>query len=147
MKLSSHTILVTGGASGIGLALAERWMKAGSKLIICGRREEKLKEAQRVHRGLEIRVCDVSKASERKALFEWATATFPELDTLVNNAGIQRRLRLDQNEDWEQTSEEIRINLEAPIHLSRLFIPHLLRQKDPAIVNVGSGLAFVPLNF
>jgi len=147
LNSSSHTILVTGGASGIGLALAERWLHAGSTVIICGRRGDKLAEAQQKHPALQTRICDLANASERVALAEWATSAFPALDMLVNNAGIQRRLRLDQNEDWQETGEEIRINLDAPIHLARLFIPHLLKQKDAAIVNVGSGLAFVPLNF
>lgn len=145
MDLTSNTILVTGGASGIGLALAERFLKAGNRVIICGRREEKLLEAKGTYPELEIRVCDVAEESERVSLFEWATREFRQLNVLVNNAGIQRRIDLTQQEDWEQTRQELAINLEAPIHLSMLFIPHLLKQQRPAIVNVTSGLAFAPL--
>jgi uncharacterized oxidoreductase len=145
MDVGSNTILITGGASGIGLALAERFLRAGSRVIVCGRREDKLREAQTRLPGLAIRTCDVAEERERKALLAWAVAEFPGLNVLVNNAGIQRRVGLATPEEWRETRQEIAINLEAPIHLSRLFIPHLLKQERPAIVNVTSGLAFAPL--
>jgi uncharacterized oxidoreductase len=145
MNLDSNTILITGGASGIGLAMAERFLAAGSKVILCGRREDKLHEAREKHPEFVIRVCDVEQPAQRMALFEWAVREFPGLNVLVNNAGIQRRVQLASAEDWEQTRHEIAINLDAPIHLSRLFIPHLAKQKQPAILNVTSGLSFVPL--
>lgn len=75
----------------------------------------------------------------------WTTKEFPELNVLINNAGIQRRVQLTQNGPWEETENELAINLEAPIHLSSLFISHLLNAKDPAIINITSGLAFAPL--
>jgi uncharacterized oxidoreductase len=145
MELGSHTVLVTGGASGIGLALAVRFLHAGSRVIICGRRQEKLREAASSHPSLETRTCDLSTEAERRALAARLPREFPKLDVLVNNAGIQRRVRLSDNESWSATHEEIAINLEAPIHLSRLFIPHLLTQRRPAIINVTSGLSFAPL--
>jgi uncharacterized oxidoreductase len=145
VQTASQTVLVTGGASGIGLALAQRFLQAGSEVIICGRREEKLREAQARHPGLKTRVCDLVKESDRVTLLNWVTSEFPRLNVLVNNAGIQRRVQLAQQEGWETTREEITINFEAPVHLSRLFIPHLLQQERPAIVNVTSGLSFVPL--
>jgi uncharacterized oxidoreductase len=70
---------------------------------------------------------------------------FPPLDVLVNNAGIQRRISIDEPEPWTSTHEEIAINLEAPIHLTRLLLPHLRNQPRPAILNVTSGLSFTPL--
>lgn len=145
MDISTGRVLITGGASGIGLALAERFLRAGSRVAICGRREEKLLEAREKHPELQTRVCDVAQEAERVALFEWATSELPELNVLVNNAGIQRRLQLAQPEDWEEMHQEVSINFEAPVHLSMLFIPHLLRQERPAIINVTSGLAFSPL--
>ncbi len=145
MELSSNVILITGGASGIGLALAQRFLQAGSQVIVCGRREEKLREAQVRHPGLAIRSCNVAEARERAALVQWVVAQFPRLNVLVNNAGIQRRVQLPAEETWNQTHEEVAINFEAPIHLCRLLIPHLLRQARPVIMNVTSGLAFVPL--
>ncbi len=145
MNLAGNTILITGGATGIGWTLTERFLEAGNEVVICGRREDRLLEAQKKYPQLHIRVCDVADERERVALFEWATAKFPELNVLVNNAGIQRRVNLAESEDWAATRSEIAINLEAPVHLSRLFIPHLSRQKSAAILNVTSGLSFAPL--
>lgn len=145
MDLGGNTVLVTGGSSGIGLALAERFLRAGSRVIVCARREEKLREVKETHPEMVTRLCDVAEESERVRLFEWATDEFPDLNVLVNNAGIQRRVRLAEAEPWEQTRREIAINFDAPVHLSMLFIQHLMRQERPAIINVTSGLAFSPL--
>jgi uncharacterized oxidoreductase len=145
MELASNTVLITGGASGIGAALAVRFLTAGSDVIVCGRRADKLKDMSAAHPGLKTRVCDVASDAQREALVTWATTEFPRLNVVVNNAGIQRRVALADPEPWHATHEEIVINLEAPIHLSRLFIPHLLTQRAPAIVNVTSGLSFAPL--
>lgn len=145
MNLAGNTILITGGATGIGWTFTERFLEAGNEVIICGRREDRLLEAQKKYPQLHTRVCDVALAEERVALLEWAIDRFPELNVLVNNAGIQRRLKLAENEDWAQTQSEIAVNLEAPIHLSRLIIPHLSKQTGAAILNVTSGLSFAPL--
>jgi len=144
MQLSGNTILITGGGSGIGLAFAERLVRAGSEVIVCGRREHTLSEAKERVNALHTYVCDLADASERAKLFEWATSQFPRLNVLVNNAGIQRRVSLLEPEEWGETAQEIAINLEAPIHLCQLFIPHLREQMKPVIVNVSSGLAFAP---
>ncbi|GAA4396084.1 SDR family oxidoreductase [Nibrella viscosa] len=148
MNLSGNTVLITGGASGIGFALAERFLKAGSEVLICGRREDKLAEARQKHPQLHTRVCDVAAEADRLALHEWATREFPNLNVLINNAGIQRRIRLtDNQDDWSAHQHEIAINVEAPVHLSMLFIPHLRQQPSSAIINVSSGLAFAPGSF
>jgi len=146
--LGRSTALITGGASGIGLALAERFLRAGSQVIICGRRAHKLDEARTLHPELHTRVCDLADPSARVALFEWAASEFPNLNVLTNNAGIQRRdfnFTQTEPEPWARTHEELAINLEAPIHLTELFVPHLKKQNDPVIINVTSGLAFVPI--
>lgn len=147
MQLSSNTVLVTGGASGIGLALGERFIAAGSDVIICGRRAAKLAEVKTRHPHVKTLVCDLSKASERSALFGWVVREHPRVNVLVNNAGIQRYPKLASvtDADWPATQEEIAVNFEAPVHLSTLFIPHLLTQHEPVILNVTSGLSFVPL--
>lgn len=145
MNLSGNTVLVTGGASGIGLAIARRFAAAGSTVIICGRRKDKLHEAQQANPSLNVAVADLSRDDQRMALFDWIVDAFPSLNVLVNNAGIQRPVSLLDVEPWSATREEIAINLEAPIHLSRLFVPHLAKQERPAIVNVTSGLSFAPL--
>ena len=146
MKISGNTVLITGGATGIGLALAEAFSKKGNEVIICGRRKNKLLEAQKKLPKLHIKVCDISKDRNRKALFDWATSNFTNLNILVNNAGIQRQIDLTKGiADLESGEDEIRVNLEAPILLSALFIPHLIKQKRSAIINISSGLAFVPI--
>ncbi|HEX8464217.1 MAG TPA: SDR family oxidoreductase [Abditibacterium sp.] len=145
MQLAHNTVLVTGGASGIGLALAQRFLGAGNEVIVCGRREEVLSEAKARFPALHTRVCDVGDAEQRESLFEWVARDFPALNVLVNNAGIQRRIDLSEPENWSQTRSELAINLEAPIHLSQLFLPHLRRQPRAAILNVSSGLAFAPI--
>ena len=145
MDLANNTVLVTGGASGIGLAIAGRFLKAGSEVIICGRRAEKLREAQAAHPDFKTHVADVSTAPGREALAAWIVKEFPQTNILVNNAGIQRRVRLAESEPWEHTHEEIATNLAAPIHLSRLFIPLLSQRQRAAIINVTSGLSFSPM--
>jgi uncharacterized oxidoreductase len=145
MDLNNRTVVVTGGASGIGLAIAVRFLRAGSKVIVCGRREDTLREVQAASPGLVTHVANLATASERVAFRDWVVRQYPSVDVLVNNAGIQRRVSLLEDEPWEETHEEIAINVEAPMHLSRLFIPHLQHQPRAAIVNVTSGLSFAPL--
>lgn len=145
MKLTGNTILLTGGASGIGLAMAKRFLERGNEVIICGRRADRLAEAQMEFPGLHVRVADVSTANGRAALAVWAGNHFPGLNVLVNNAGIQRSIDLTKGEEWDATRSEIAINLEAPIHLSQILLPQLRAHAGPAIINVTSGLSFVPL--
>jgi uncharacterized oxidoreductase len=144
MNLAGNTILITGGATGIGLALAQRFAAAGSTVIAVGRRADKLREAQQLVPGLQVHEADVASAADRIALRDWAVQAFPQLNVLINNAGVQRRLQVADDEDWAVRASEIAINLEAPIHLSTLFIPQLRQQAGAAIVNVTSGLAFTP---
>src|SRR5947208_17111980 len=109
MDLSNNTVLVTGGASGIGLAIAERFLKAGSEVIICGRRADKLTAAKAARPKLHTHVADASSALGRETLVEWIANEFPRTNVLVNNAGIQRRVRLADDEPWEQSHDDIEI--------------------------------------
>jgi uncharacterized oxidoreductase len=148
MNLNGNTVLVTGGGSGIGFALARRFAKAGSQVIICGRRREQLEKAAKEQAGLHPFVCNVSTPTGRARLFEQVVREFPKLNVLINNAGIQNRPPpLIEKQAWESTAQEIATNLDAPIHLSMLFAPFLAKQQNPAIINVSSGLAFSPLAF
>jgi uncharacterized oxidoreductase len=145
MNLSGNTILVTGGASGIGLALVKRFLDRGNEVIVCGRRAEWLDNAKKQFPQLQTRVADVADPSSREELARWTIENFPAVNVLVNNAGIQRRIDLKSGEDWEKTRSEIEINLDAPIHLTQLFYPHLAEKESAAIFNVTSGLSFMPL--
>jgi uncharacterized oxidoreductase len=148
MNLSSNVVLVTGGASGIGRAIAERFLAAGSEVVVCGRREEKLRELAALGPRLTTLRCDIGSEGERERLMRDVLERFPSLNVVVNNAGIQRRVRFQQDlSNFSEQRREIAINLEAPIHFSALFLPHLRAQPRSAIVNVSSGLAFVPAVF
>ncbi|WP_421385457.1 SDR family oxidoreductase [Bacillus salacetis] len=148
MKLSGNTILITGGSAGIGLAFAERFIANGNKVIVCGRRETALQGAKEKHPELITRVCDVGNESERVALFDWVIENYPEVNVLVNNAGIQQRfnvLKADARNDWSYFNKEITTNIEAPFHLSMLFAPFFAEKDYAAVINVTSGLAFTPM--
>jgi uncharacterized oxidoreductase len=143
MKTKGNTILITGGATGIGFALAEMFVKAENKVIVCGRRQDRLEEAKRKLPQIRTIKCDISKESEQRELLEWINKNCKDLNILINNAGVMRMIDLKKGDI--DKNDEIDINLKAPINLSRLFIPHLMRKKEAAIVNVSSGLAFAPL--
>ncbi len=145
MNLSGNTVLITGGATGIGFAMAAAFSAAGSEVIICGRRDDKLAEARRLIPALHIRHCDVGTEADRRALAEWAHGQFPQLNILINNAGIQRDIDFKKGiGDYLNGESEIGINLEAPIALAGLFIPFLTGKHDASIINVSSGLGFIP---
>jgi len=145
MNISGNTILITGGATGIGYAIAESFLEAGNEVIICGRREERLLEAQKKHPELHIKVCNVAEEADRRTLVEWVSVHFSNLNILINNAGVQRDIEFTKGiSEFLSGENEIRINLESPIILSGLFIPHLTGKKEAAIINVSSGLGFIP---
>lgn len=145
MKLSGNTILITGGASGIGLAFAEQFLKEGNEVIVVGRREETLAEAKGKYSQLHTRVCDVSDENDRIQQAGWVIKEFPQINVLINNAGIQQRVNLlNAQNEWKYYQNELAINIEGPIHLSMLLIPHLMKQKEAAIMNITSGLAVQP---
>lgn len=146
MKVSNNTVLITGGATGIGFCLAEELVKAGNEVIVCGRRKEKLNEAKSKLPQVHTKVCDVSNPKDRESLFNWVTANFKNINILVNNAGIQRMLDLKNGiQELTKTENEININLTSTVHLSAYFIPSFMKQREAAIINVTSGLGFVPI--
>ena len=142
MKISNNKILITGGATGIGFALAERFTKEGNTVIICGRRESSLSEAAVKLPSLITKVCDLSKETERESLYKWISENHSDLNVLINNAGIQQWMSVSDDNFFQRAKEEIGINIEAPIHLTFLF--QNLRSLT-TIMNVTSGLSFVPL--
>ena len=144
MKTSGNTILITGGGTGIGLALAVRFLQQGNEVIICGRRLEKLNEAQRQYPQLHIYQCDLSQESARRDLFKKVTRDFPKLNVLMNNAGVSLPTRLDRPESWPQAQQQLQTNLAATIHLTQLFAQHLSRQSAPVVFVTTSGLAYIP---
>ena len=144
MELSGHTILITGGSSGIGLALTRRFVDRGNVVIITGRRQGALDEVRGALPSVTTFASDSGSNAARIRLASDVALRFPALDVVINNAGIQRAVDLLCTEPWEQTREEIAVNLDGPIHLTSLLLPNLLRQPRAAVINVSSGLAFVP---
>ncbi|UFH57062.1 SDR family oxidoreductase [Spirosoma sp. KNUC1025] len=142
MNLSNNKILITGGASGIGLGLTERFIQENNTVIVCGRREEILRDLTDKFPSVVTCVCDLSVADERQALYQWIADEHPDLNVLVNNAGIQQWMSITDADFMERARAEITVNIEAPLHLTSLFInlPSLT-----AVLNVTSGLSFVPL--
>ena len=145
MDISGNTILITGGSTGIGFALAKTLLKNGNEVVICGRRPEKLEDAKEQFPAIHTRQCDVSDDLEREQLIHWMTENFPSFNILINNAGIQMMHDFSKEIEAEHISTELAINFEAPVHLASLVIPHFLNKKTAAIVNITSGLAFIPL--
>lgn len=142
MNPSNNKILITGGASGIGLGLVEKFIKENNTVIICGRRGAALKETADKFPSIITRVCDLSVAAEREELFKWIAENHPDLNVLVNNAGIQQWMSITDNNFFQRAKEEIAINIEAPVHLVSLFIN---LNSLTTIINVTSGLSFSPL--
>ena len=146
MQLSNNTILITGGATGIGLALAQQFIAHNNIVIVCGRREEKLAEAKKLLPGLLTKQCDIADPKQRRELFDYCTTNYPNINMVINNAGIQREINfLKGEQEFLDGDNETTINTEACFHLTALFVPYFLKQKEAAIVNVSSGLALVPL--
>ena len=145
MRLENRTVLITGGTSGIGLELAKQLLQRGSTVIVTGRDQEKLDAAKRALPGVHAFKSDVSDPVAITALHNSVLARFPALDTLINNAGIMRNLNLNQDRDLNDVTREIEINLSGPVRMIQQFLPHLKTREDALIVNVTSGLAFVPL--
>lgn len=144
MKLRNKTILITGGTSGIGLELAKQLLHRGNTIIVTGRDREKLDSATQALPGIHTFKSDVSNPGEIAALHASVLAQFPALDTLINNAGIMRNLNLNQDRDLNDVTREIEINLSGPVRMVQKFLPHLMTREGALIVNVSSGLAFIP---
>jgi uncharacterized oxidoreductase len=146
MNLSNNTILITGGATGIGLELAKQLVTLGNTVIICGRREHKLADAKGEIPEVVIKQCDISNAEERRSLYSFCIENYPAINVLINNAGIQTEIDFRNGEhDYLKGGNETSTNLDAIFHLTALFTPHFMLQNESAIINVSSGLGIVPL--
>jgi len=146
MNITGNTILITGGGSGIGRGLAEELHKLGNQIIIAGRRKNALDETTVAHLGMKSLTLDIEDPVDIRAFAAQAAAEFPTLNVLINNAGIMRPENLlAQQSDLADSEATITTNLLGPIRLTAALLPHLQRQPHAAIVNVSSGLAFLPL--
>jgi uncharacterized oxidoreductase len=142
MKLANNKILITGGGSGIGLGLTERFIQENNTVIVCGRRASALRDVADKFPSVIVKACDLSSEPERVALYQWITDQHSDLNVLVNNAGIQNWINISDADFFERAQDEITTNIEAPLHLTSLFTN--LKSLN-TIINVTSGLSFVPL--
>jgi len=150
-KLGGNTVLITGGPTGIGLALSKEFVNAGSEVIVCCRNRLDTALAVAKVPDLKAGVCDLSTERGRKQLHDWTMRNYPDVNVLVNNAGIQRMVDFRKGtedlyrHEKEDGQDEIEINLKAYVYLTAHFVPDLMKQNDAAVVNISSGLGFIPL--
>lgn len=145
MNITGNTILITGGTSGIGLAFAEEFIKEGNKVIITGRRADRLDAIKKRLPEIIIKQSDVADVAQRTELAAWVIENHPDTNILINNAGVQYITDFNKIVDLGKVHNELETNLIAPVHLASLFIPHLKEKQNATIINVTSGLAFVPI--
>jgi len=147
MNLNSNTVFITGGGSGIGKGLAEAFHKLGNQVIISGRREQALKKICGAYPGMRYYVLDVTDLRSIRTVAQKVMTDFPKLNCVFNNAGVQRYVDFSSGQPIDDAAllSELNTNVLGLIRVSAEFIPHLRKQADATLVNVSSGLAFVPL--
>ena len=146
MKLDQKTALVTGGGSGIGLAISKALLDEGVHVIICGRNKSKLEKAKQQNPKLEIEECDVTNTDQIKNLVKALQEKHGGIDILINNAGLFENIDYTKEIDSFANQEyEIDVDFTSPLRMVHYFLPMLKDRKESAVVNVTSGLAYVPL--
>lgn len=146
MKTSGNTVLITGGGSGIGRALAEAFFARGNQVIIAGRRQSALDAVTAANPGMGSLVLDIESRDSIRTFASRLVAAYPKVNVLINNAGIMRPEKLlEQPDDLADAEATVTTNLLGPIRLTAALLPHLTAQPEATIITVSSGLAFVPL--
>ncbi len=145
MNIKGNTILITGGGSGIGRALAEAFHKLGNNVVIVGRRKDVLETVVATNLGISYEILDVQDSAKLKSFAAAITAKHPTLNVLVNMAGIMKTENLVDSPDPSVIDDTIATNLTAPLQLTTALLPHLMAQPRATVLTVTSGLAFTPL--
>ena len=145
MDMRGNTILITGGGTGIGRALAEAFHALDNQVVIAGRRQEKLDEVTAANHGMRSAVLDIENAEAIRSFAAKLEADFPALNVVIHNAGIMRDEPVRSAGALETAEATVTTNLLGPIRLNTALLPLLLAQPKAAILTVSSGLAFVPL--
>ncbi len=144
MELRSRTILITGGTSGIGFEFARQLIARGNTVIVTGRDQSRLQEAKANLPAIHTLQSDASKPDDITDLAQQVMTQFPACDTLFNNAGIMRNLNLNDQRSLTDVTRELNVNLNGPVQMVQAFLPQLKSRPNALIVNVSSGLAFIP---
>ena len=129
MEITGNTILITGGTSGIGLAFAEEFLRSGNKVIICGRRQNRFAQIEEKNPGIVTYLSDVADSKDREALADQVISNYPDVNVLINNAGVQLLTDLTKPVNLTRVNSEVETNFIAPIHLSSLFAQHFAKKK------------------
>ena len=145
MNLSNNTILITGGTSGIGQELLRQFYSLNNKIIVASSNPENLNNLRTEFPHVSTVVCDLGNTKSVRELLGHCLNTYPELNILINNAGIQYNYNWHEEEDgFYKISRELKINLTSPLYLIYGLLPLLIKQKESAVINVSSALAFHP---
>ena len=145
MQTKGNTILITGGGSGIGRELAHKWHDLGNTVIVAGRTRASLDETAAGHANIHTMIVDVGDAEDIARFAKKVVEVHPAINVLVNNAGIMRFEDITEERELGDAEATIATNLLGPIRLIDGLIEHLKAQENAAIINVTSGLAFVPM--
>jgi len=144
MKITGNTILITGGGSGIGRGLAEAFHAKGNQVVVAGRRKNLLDETVAANPGMKAAVLDIENSETIRTFAEKLKKDFPTLNVIIHNAGIMKPESL-KDAAVADAEAMVTTNLFGPIRLNAALLPFLLKQPNPVIMTVSSGLAFVPL--
>ncbi|KAJ6785263.1 hypothetical protein PWT90_07697 [Aphanocladium album] len=147
--LQFRCVVVTGGGGGLGKAIAQYFVSQSKTVLLVGRTESNLEAATKEIGAAGYYILDVSDVDAIPGFIQKITKEHPDLDCIVNNAGVQRPLKvLSDNEDFlAKADEEIDINIRGPLHLTKHLLPHLQTKENPLIINVSSILGFLPFAF
>jgi uncharacterized oxidoreductase len=147
MNLRSNTVFITGGASGIGLGLAQAFYRLRNKVIIGSRRQDLLKQVCSAHEGMDYVVVDVGNPDQIQDVAGYLIEKYPSINRVINNAGIQRLIDFtSDNVSNELIEEEIGTNFTGLVQICAAFLPHLRKQNPASLINVSSGLGLTPLS-
>lgn len=143
MKIKNRTILIIGGSSGIGLELARELIRLDNTVIITGRDNEKLLSIKNTLPVINICKCDITNNEDIEKMYNVVIKDFPNVDIIINSAGIMKVINFEK-EDYQNICDEIDTNLSGMIKVNQRFISHLIQHENAGIVNISSGLAFIP---